>query len=78
MAVERAVVQDHMVAPAHAVEDGARSGDGADRKACAECFAECAEVGLQAVILLASARSIAESGDHFVEDEESAVLVGEV
>ena len=36
MSVERAVVQNHMVAPAHAVEDGARSGDGADWKACAE------------------------------------------
>ena len=67
-----------MVAPAHAVENGARAGHRADGESRAQRFAEGGEVRLRCVVLLASAGRVAESGDHFVEDEQRAVFVGEV
>src|SRR5579862_8872783 len=75
MTVEGAVVKNHLAAPTHAVENGTRAGNRTDRKARAESFAEGANVELEAVVFLAAPGRVAEAGDHFVKDEERAMVV---
>src|ERR1700690_8029 len=52
VAIESAVVQYHVSAPAHAVENHTLSSDGAYWEAYPQSLAKGAEVGLQSVILL--------------------------
>src|SRR5215470_10327774 len=78
MAVERSIVQHHVLAPAHAVEDFAPACDGADGESRAKRFSESAEVRLQVEILLASARRVAKPRNHLIENEERSVAMGEI
>src|SRR5208283_700816 len=60
MPVERAIVQNHLLAPLHAIENGPRPHHRAHRESCAQSLAEGTQIWLYAVIFLAAARSIAE------------------
>src|SRR5260370_21856908 len=69
MAVEGSVMQHHIAAPAHAVEDRARPRHGANRKTRSQSLAERSEVRRQAVMLLASAGCVAESVHNFIKNK---------
>src|SRR5260370_29863867 len=61
MAVEGSVMQHHIAAPAHAVEDRALPRHGANWKTCSQSLAERAEVRRQIVMRLASTQGVAQS-----------------
>src|SRR5579884_2085867 len=75
MAVERAVVQDHVGSPTHAVENRTPPRDRAYGKACAEGLSEGAEIRMDTVVLLAASGRVTKAGDNFVEDEQHIILL---
>ena len=77
MTVEGAVVQNHRVAPLHALEDRTWPSHSAHGKSCSQRLAESADVRDDAVIFLASARRVAEAGDHFIENQQCTTLLRE-
>ena len=77
VSVESAVVQHHVLAGAHAIENGARSGHGAHRKTRAQSLAERADVGRDSVIFLASAGCVTKAGDNFIQDQQCTLVMCE-
>src|SRR5881275_2104837 len=75
MAVERTVVQDHVVAPAHAIENRARTSHRAHWESCTKGFSKSSAVGLNSVVLLTTAGSITEAGYNFIENEQRAAIM---
>ena len=78
MAVEGAVVQHHALGPLQAIENGTRPGHRANGKTRAQSFTEGAEVRLESVVFLTPAWSITETRDHFIHDEQCAVIMGQI
>ncbi len=78
VSIERAVMEDHVFAPAHPIEDGPRPRHRTHRKSCAQSLSEGTDVWPDAVILLTSPRSIAEAGDNFVKDQQCATVLREL
>src|SRR5215510_3697965 len=75
MSVERSIVQDHMVAPSQAVQNGAWPCNGTNWKSRAQGLAECAEIRLDAVIFLAAAGGVAKAGHDFVQNQQRTTSV---
>src|SRR6202795_482916 len=78
VAIEGSVMQHHIAAPTHTVENRALPRYGANRKPRSQGLAERAEVRCQAVMLLASAGCVAESGHNFVQNKQRAKLMRQV
>ena len=74
MTVKGAIVQNHVFAPTHALQDRTRSRHSSHGKSRAQSLAEGADIRLHAVIFLASAGSIAKAGDHFVKNQHRATF----
>ena len=56
------------------IHEGALAAEDADRQSAADDFAEGDQVGIEAIQLTGAAQSHAESGHHFVDNEQRAVL----
>src|SRR6202042_15488 len=77
VAVEGAVMQHHIFRPAQAIENGSRAPARPAGESGTESVAEGADVRVYSVILLATAGSIAKSGDDFVENQQDAMLASQ-
>src|SRR5438874_7238969 len=77
MSVECAVVPDHVIAPAHAVENRARASNCTDWESRPQRFAERTDIRLDSVIFLTSTGRVAEPGYDFIEDQQHTVLASE-
>ncbi len=58
----------------HALQDRTRSRHGSNGKPRAQSLAEGADIRLDAVIFLAAAGSVAEAGDHLVENQHRTTV----
>src|ERR1022692_675554 len=77
MPIKGAIVQNHVFAPTHTLEDGTRSCDSSHGKSGAQSLTEGADVWLNAIIFLAPAGGVTEARDHFVKNQQRATFACE-